>query len=170
MRRLAAALAAVVLAFGLFGVASAHNDGKNHKNGFKAGLDGWHEVPAISTTGRGTVRLSVNAANTQIEFTVSWTGLQGGSAGAAHIHLGQPDVLGGVAAFFCGGGGKPACPAGNATVTGTIAAADVLALPGQGLAAGDLNALLRALRAGVTYANVHTAGFPNGEIRGQIRH
>jgi hypothetical protein len=27
----------------------------------------------------------------------------------------------------------------------------------------------RAIRAGVTYANMHTAKFPGGEIRGQIR-
>jgi CHRD domain len=25
------------------------------------------------------------------------------------------------------------------------------------------------MRAGLTYANVHTTNFPNGEIRGQIR-
>jgi hypothetical protein len=27
----------------------------------------------------------------------------------AHIHVGQPDVNGGVTVFFCGGGGRPAC-------------------------------------------------------------
>jgi hypothetical protein len=54
-----------------------------------------------------------------------------------------------------------------ATVTGTIDAPDILAI--QGIAAGDMAAALRAIRAGVTYANVHNAGFPGGEIRGQIR-
>jgi hypothetical protein len=33
-----------------------------------------------------------------------------GSVTAAHIHLGQEDGVGGVIAFLCGGGGKPACP------------------------------------------------------------
>jgi hypothetical protein len=77
-------------------------------------------------------------------------------------------VSGAVAAFLCGGT-KPACPAAGGTVSGTIVAADVLAIPAQGLAAGDLAGLLKAMRAGVTYANVHTATFGSGEIRGQIR-
>ena len=38
----------------------------------------------------------------------------------------------------------------------------------QGIAAGELGELSRAMRAGVTYANVHTATYPAGEIRGQI--
>jgi len=36
-------------------------------------------------------------------------------------------------------------------------------------AAGDLDAVLRALRNGVTYANIHTAAHSGGEIRGQIQ-
>jgi hypothetical protein len=54
-------------------------------------------------------------------------------------------------------------------VTGTISASDVLAIPGQGLAAGDLASMVRAIRAGFAYVNVHTTNFPSGEIRGQIR-
>jgi hypothetical protein len=53
-------------------------------------------------------------------------------------------------------------------VTGTIAAADVHAIPAQGLSADDFADLLRVIRAGATYANVHTVAFPAGEIRGQI--
>jgi hypothetical protein len=164
-------LVAVVLAFGLIvalaGVVVAH--GGSDRKSFKAQLNGFQEVPAISSTASGSLKLSINSANTQIAYTLTYTALQGGAAMAAHIHLGQPGVSGGVVAFLCGGGGKAACPAAGGTVSGTIIAADVLALPTQGLAAGDLAAFLRAMRAGVTYVNVHSMTFASGEIRGQLK-
>ena len=164
-------LVAVVLAFGLIvalaGVVVAH--GGSDRKSFKAQLNGFQEVPAISSTASGSLKLSISSASTQIAYTLTYTALQGGAAMAAHIHLGQPGVSGGVAAFLCGGGGKPACPAAGGTVSGTIVAADVLALPAQGLAAGDLAAFLRAMRAGVTYVNVHSMTFAAGEIRGQLK-
>jgi hypothetical protein len=55
------------------------------------------------------------------------------------------------------------------TVTGTITPGQVLSAAGQGLDAGEFDELVRALRAGATYANVHSSLFPPGEIRGQIR-
>jgi hypothetical protein len=48
-------------------------------------------------------------------------------------------------------------------------AANVGAIPAQGLAAGDLPKLLEAIRAGATYANVHTRAHAGGEIRGLIK-
>ena len=33
---------------------------------------------------------------------------------------------------------------------------------------GNITPVIAALRAGFTYANLHTAKFPSGEIRGQI--
>jgi hypothetical protein len=64
----------------------------------------------------------------------------------------------------------PQCPQ-EGTVSGTITAANVIAgsMPPQQLAAGDLAAVVAAIRAGATYANVHTTLSPGGEIRGQIR-
>ena len=64
----------------------------------------------------------------------------------------------------------PTCPQ-SGTVTGTITAANVIApMTPQGIAAGEFAELVEAMRAGVTYANVHSLPqFPGGEIRGQIR-
>ena len=53
-------------------------------------------------------------------------------------------------------------------MTGTRTAADVVGPAGQGIAAGEFEELVRALRAGVTYANVHSQQFGGGEIRGQF--
>jgi hypothetical protein len=166
MRRFMALLTAAALALGVTGAAAANGD--THRNAFKANLSGYQEVPAISSTATGKVKLTVNSAQTQIAYTLTYSALQGGGALAAHIHFAQTSVNGAVVAFLCGGGGKAACPAGGGTVSGTIVAADVLAVPTQGIAAGDLAAVLRAMRNGVTYANVHSVGFPGGEIRCQI--
>ena len=44
----------------------------------------------------------------------------------------------------------------------------VIALAPQQLEANNLAKLLTAIRAGKTYANLHTMTSPGGEIRGQI--
>lgn len=136
--------------------------------GQKARLEGFNEVPAISTTGEGKFKAEISSDETTIEYELSYSGLEGGAAFAAHIHLGQSGVIGGVMAFLCGGGGKPACPA-SGTVTGTIVDADIIGPAGQGIAAGELDEVIEAIRAGKAYANVHTPLFPGGEIRGQIK-
>lgn len=75
-----------------------------------------------------------------------------------------------LSAFLCGGSTKPApCPYPSGTVTGTIVPADIVGPSGQGIEAGSWNELVRAIRAGHTYANLHTTPrWPGGEIRGQI--
>ena len=60
------------------------------------------------------------------------------------------------------------CPAAPATITGTIGPEDVVGPTGQGIEVGAFDELLDAIRAGVTYANIHTVGRPGGEIRAQL--
>ena len=169
MRRFLILAAAAVLAAGAIGTVSAHNDNQSGHRDAKASLSGFAEVPANSTTGSGKLRLSVDAANTTITFELSYKDLQGGPVTAAHLHLGQKGAAGGVIADLCGGS-KPACPASpTATaITGTIVAGNILGPAGQGIAPGEFAEVLRAIKAGMVYANVHTALFPNGEIRGQV--
>lgn len=139
----------------------------------QATLRGFQETPAISTSGSGLFRAAMAADGQSFDFELSYADLEGGVDGAvnaAHIHLGQRGVAGGVAVHLCGGGdGTAACPPSPATITGTFGAANVVGPAGQGLDGGELQELVRAMRAGVTYVNVHTARFPNGEIRGQLR-
>jgi CHRD domain-containing protein len=133
---------------------------------FSAGLRGYQEVPAISTGGHGT--FTANKKGHTLHYKLRYSGLSG-TAFQAHIHFGQRSVSGGIAAFLCGGEGKPDCPAAG-TVTGTVTAADVIGPDGQGIAPEEFAELLRAMRAGVSYANVHSMpAYPGGEIRGQIR-
>jgi hypothetical protein len=54
-------------------------------------------------------------------------------------------------------------------VTGVIDAADIIGPESQGIEPGSFGEAVRAMRAGATYANVHSTRWPMGEIRGQIR-
>jgi len=135
----------------------------------KADLSGYQEAPPVSTNGSGDFRAQLNYARTELEFELNYEDLSNapGAPSAASIQFGQPGVNGGKLADLCGGA-KPACPA-TGPVTGTLSAADILAITGQGIIAGDFDAALRAIRSGNTYVNVKTANFVDGEIRGQIR-
>jgi hypothetical protein len=53
-------------------------------------------------------------------------------------------------------------------VNGTLTPADVIGPAGQGISSEEFAELLRAIRAGATYANVHSTSFVGGEIRGQV--
>jgi hypothetical protein len=138
---------------------------------FRADLRGRHEVPVTLSAARGTLALTVNDDDTSVHFVLEYSGLLT-PVGAAHIHVAQPDVNGGVTVFFCGTvpAGFPAraaCPA-SGTVEGDFTAADVIGLTSQQLEVNNLPKLLAAIRAGKTYVNVHTTTSPGGEIRGQI--
>jgi hypothetical protein len=52
-------------------------------------------------------------------------------------------------------------------VEGVLTAANVIGPAAQGIAAGEFQELIRAMRAGKAYVNVHTTTFAGGEIRGQ---
>jgi len=137
---------------------------------FRARLSGFGEVPPKLVNGNGRFTGTLSEDGTSISWTLKWTGLSG-PAGAAHIHFGQAQVNGGVFVFFCGGGGRPACPDGpdhSGEVTGTWTATDILPVAAQNLTAGDFAGVLRILRAHEGYANIHTTLFPAGEIRGQV--
>src|SRR6202158_5582508 len=136
---------------------------------FHADLVGTQEVPAIFTAGSATLDMRVLDHDTRIEFQLAYENLTAPPL-AAHVHFGQRGVSGGVSFFFCGGGGKPLCPASTSgTITGTVVAADVVGPVAQGIQAGDLAAILQMIRAGFGYANMHTPLHPAGGIRGQIR-
>lgn len=155
---LAVALLTVLVA----STAFAHGDNGNGK----AKLNGWEEVPSISTTGKGSFRIRVQSDG--LHYVLRYEGLEGGNALFAHIHFADKDVNGGVIAFLCGGGDKPACPATAGTVEGVIDAADIVGPAAQGIEAGSLTEAIRALRRGLVYANVHSPRWPGGEIRGQV--
>jgi hypothetical protein len=154
--------AITTLTASLFAVAAAQSATEL----FSANLVGENEVPPINTAGSATFHMDIGST---ITFSLSFSGLSAPPA-VAHLHFAPTKVNGGVTIFLCGGGGQPACPgATSGTITGTITAANVVGPTAQGIAAGDLDSALEAVRAGLSYANMHTVNFQGGEIRGQVR-
>ena len=171
-------LAAVACALAL-GTAPALADRDNDR--FSARLSGFEEVGgvgagqtgAILSAGTATLDLQLDRNSQTLTYTLEFSGLST-DVTQSHIHFGKRHVGGGVMVFFCsnlgnGPAGTPACPAGGGTVTGTVGAAGVVGPAGQGVTAGDFNAVIEALDSNTAYANIHTTKFPAGEIRGQIR-
>lgn len=136
-------------------------------------LSGLEEDPlALSTTGTGTFRLTVDQDDLELTYELSYADLEG-AVTQAHIHLGGTAQSGGISTFLCsnlgnGPAGTQACPAAPATIRGTITAANVIGPTGQGIAAGEMAELIAAIEADTTYVNVHTTKYPGGEIRSQL--
>jgi hypothetical protein len=143
--------------------------GDNGTKNFRAGLIGYQEVPAVSTLATGSFRAELIDDNT-LQYELTFSASELGTVTQSHIHFGQRSVNGAIVVFLCsnlgnGPAGTQACPT-SGTISGTITSANVLGA--QGIAAGEFNELVRALRAGVAYANVHSTTFGGGEFRGQI--
>jgi hypothetical protein len=138
---------------------------------FRADMRGSNESPLTLSGGHGTLQLTVADDEMSVHFLLTWEGLDPTvPVMVSHIHIGQPNVNGAVTVFFCGGGGRPDCDqGGSGTAEGDFTADDVMGITAQQLKVNDLAAVLQAIRAGQTYANLHTMTSPGGEIRGQIR-
>ncbi len=109
---------------------------------FKATLDGASQSPPVDTKATGTADVTVDTTAKTISWTIKDQDLSG-PATAAHFH-GPADV---------GANAAPEIDISKMIDAGTAPITD---------------AQLADLNAGKIYLNVHTAKFPNGEIRGQV--
>lgn len=112
---------------------------------FTTQLRGANEVPAINSTGNGSVDAMLNKDTNLLRWKVNYSGLTG-NATAGHFH-GPASV--GTNAGVALGWANPIANGmeGSATLTSAQAA---------------------DLMAGRWYANIHTAANPGGELRGQM--
>ena len=163
-------------------LAAAQSAAADNDRGFNrlgANLVGYEETPStLSTTGNGRFDARIRNDDSEIVYRLTYNDLEGGVQ-QAHIHLGQRATSGGIVVFLCtnlGNGpaglqGSQPCPPAPGTVTGTITAVDVTPNAGavlQGIDPNEFAELVRAIRAGAAYVNVHTTKWPGGEIRDQI--
>ena len=144
---------------------------------FATTLSGYNETAVtLNSPGSGSFVAKVSKDELSISYTLTYSDLPTNVL-QSHIHFGRPSLTGGVALFLCtsltppvGVPTPPPCPLMAGTVTGTLTAADVIALPNQGIEAGAAGfaEMIKALRNGAAYANVHTTQRPSGEIRGPL--
>jgi hypothetical protein len=136
-------------------------------------LSSFNETPlALSTNGTASFRLQIDDRAQTITYRLSYANLSA-DVTQAHVHFGSAAQTGGISFFLCtnlgnGPAGTQTCPAAPATVSGTIKAADIIGPAAQGIAATEFAEVVKAIRAGFTYANVHTTAFPGGEVRAQL--
>jgi len=168
----------------------ARDDDNNGKDRFATRLSGYNEVHffvgpppalrgAVSTQATGSFRSLIDGGRQLIHYELNYQGLEG-SVTQSHIHFGQRHTVGGIVVWLCQTSAVPApaavsaatptCPQNTVSgpVTGTIGRSQVLTVTGQGIEAGEFEELVRAIRAGATYVNVHSTLFPPGEIRGHL--
>ena len=129
----------------------------------------------VSSVARGQFEATIDDEAREIHFTLSYSGLEG-DVRQAHIHFGQRSVNGGISIWLCetaanprpvGSPDVPDCPQ-SGTVEATVTANHVVGPTAQGIAQGEFEEIVAAIRAGRAYANVHSSKFPGGEVRGQI--
>ena len=123
---------------------------------FTADLTGGAQVPPITVDGTGTATVTIADDERSVSWDVSYSGLTGDAA-AGHIHFGAADAAGPVMIPFA--------TVSNTGSKGTFASGDFAT--GDGLPA-DWAGVLKAIRDGDAYVNIHTAANKAGEIRGQL--
>ena len=155
-------------------LADDSRDGSRRGDRIEARLKGFAEVPAVSSAASGRFKARIDSASQTLSYELSFSGLEE-AVRMAHIHFGQHGVNGGIMVWLCQTtafpspvSSTPPCPQ-SGTVSGVVSAADVIGPSGQGIAATEFAEMVKAISAGVAYANVHSSKFPGGEIRGQLR-
>ncbi len=127
----------------LFSVLSCNKDNKNPVVTFQAALNGSSETPPNNSTSTGVATLTYDTVAKKFSVTVSYTGI---APTAGHIHKGAPGVPGGVVFGFT----------------------DVSKSPFTYSSPVLTDAQKNDLYTGNYYVNLHSAAYPEGEIRGQL--
>ena len=142
--KLAAAIAVLAVAsVALAGVAGA----ASMSTKVSAKLTAKAEIPVqVVKNTKGTGSFTGTLSGRKLVWKLTFGKLTG-PALAAHIHMGKAGKAGNVVVPLCAGTKCKSGVHGTATLTAAV---------------------LKAVKSGGAYVNVHTAKNPNGEIRGQI--
>jgi len=129
---------------------------------FTAKLSGHEVVPAVKTKAKGEAVFMLSKDGKEMSYKLTVNDLE--NITAAHIHLGKKGMSGPpLVGLFAG-------PTKEGKFSGVLAEGKITEKELLGNLAGKpLGDLVKLIRGGKTYVNVHTVAHPDGEIRGQIR-
>jgi hypothetical protein len=115
------------------------------KINFSAELSGANEVPPVESSGTGTLEATFDTESMELSWTATYEGLTG-DAQAAHFH-------------------GPASKTENAGVVVPLEGDLTSPLEGSATLTEEQ---AQQLQDGLWYLNIHTAKYPDGELRGQV--
>lgn len=157
---------ALVILFAMF-VATAVCGSAKQVAQYSATLSGAKEVPSVDTKAKGEATFTLSRDAASIKYTITVSDLQNPTA--AHIHSGGPGKNGPVVVLLYSTS-EPAVRKNkaytkdNVLVNGVITSSNLIG-PLKGKRLVDL---LKAIKLGNIYVNVHTKAHPDGEIRGWV--
>lgn len=149
-----------LLLFVVLAAFLAASTGFAAETNFKAKLSGKDEVPSHKTKASGKAEFKLSKDGKELSYKLHVKNIM--DANAAHIHMGKKGVNGPplVGLFNAEKKGKFSGMLAEGIITDKDLLGDLKGKP--------LDELVQMMRSGDTYVNVHTEGFPEGEIRGQI--
>ncbi len=128
-------------------------------------LSGKDEVPPTDSRAQGETTLQLSDDGMTLSYKLIVANIT--NVTMAHIHIGAAGMTGPIVVWLYPSVPPPILILGKSSGVlseGTITAANLVGpLAGQ-----PLSALLDKMKSGEAYVNVHTSGFPAGEIRGQV--
>lgn len=148
------AVLALGLVTSLFIASCSKNDNDDdnlpeHTHLVSGSASGSQEVPAVTSSGTGSLSGTYDANTNKLTYNITWTGLSG-VATAAHLHgPAEPGVNAGVL--------LPLTITANAAMNGAASGSAVISDEAE-----------TALLNGNVYYNIHTVQNVDGEIRGQV--
>ncbi len=160
MKKLSISLLAVALIALVPAAGTAAKKSGGHA--YKTHLSGGAVVPPVKTTAKGAALFEAAMGGKELKYKLTVENLE--NVTAAHIHIARKGKNGPPVAPLFGGPKKEGMYTGTLG-EGTITDKDLVG-PMGGKTVKDL---IKALRAGELYVNVHTDKYPDGELRGQIK-
>ena len=133
---------------------------------FQAYLSGKKEVPPVNTKAQGKATFNLGKNGDSIHYKITVSNLE--NVNMAHIHEGASGSDGPIVVWL-----YPSAPpaklisgiTNGVLIEGTITSANLVG-PLKGKTISDL---MKDIKSGKAYVNVHTMQNPAGEIRGQIK-